>query len=126
MGDIIAAVKQQAIEIVDSRIGTPDEPSKYVLAPFNDPTTGPITVTDDPDVFKVAISALSASGGGDCPELSMTGMLQGLAASDDGGDLFMFTDASSKDASLASNVSALATRSEERRVGKEGRSRGAP
>jgi hypothetical protein len=109
MGDIIAAVKQQAIEIVDSRIGTPDEPSKYVLAPFNDPTTGPITVTDDPDVFKVAISALSASGGGDCPELSMTGMLQGLAASDDGGDLFMFTDASSKDASLASNVSALAT-----------------
>jgi len=109
MGDIIDAVKQQAIQIVDSRIGTPDEPSKYVLAPFNDPTTGPVTVTDDPNVFKSAISALFASGGGDCPELSMTGMLQGLAASDDGGDLFMFTDASSKDASLAGNVSALAT-----------------
>jgi von Willebrand factor A domain-containing protein 7 len=109
MGDIIDAVKQQAIQIVDSRIGTPNEPSKYVLAPFNDPTTGPVTVTDDPDVFKSAISALFASGGGDCPELSMTGMLQGLAASDDGGDLFMFTDASSKDASLAGNVSALAT-----------------
>jgi hypothetical protein len=108
MGDIIDAVKQQAIQIVDSRIGTPDEPSKYVLAPFNDPTTGPVTVTDDPNVFKSAINALFASGGGDCPELSMTGMLQGLAASDDGGDLFMFTDASSKDASLAGNVSALA------------------
>src|SRR5207249_4491555 len=48
------------------------------------------------------------SGGGDCPELAMTGMSQGLAASDDGGTMFMFTDASAKDSSLAGNVSSLA------------------
>src|SRR6266404_5575049 len=109
MGSIIDGVKQQAIQIVNSRLGTNEEPSKYVLAPFNDPGVGPITVTDDPDQFKPAISSLFASGGGDCPELSMTGMLQALGASDKGGDLFMFTDASSKDSSLAGAVSSLAT-----------------
>ena len=109
MGSIIEGVKQQAIQIVDARLGTDEEPSKYVLSPFNDPGVGPLTVTTDPDVFKGAISALFASGGGDCPELSQTGMLQALSASDEGGDLFMFTDASALDAGLAGNVSSLAT-----------------
>jgi hypothetical protein len=109
MGSIINSVKQQAIQIVNGRLGTDEEPSKYVLAPFNDPGVGPITVTTDPDAFKSAISSLGASGGGDCPELSQTGMLRGLAASDEGGDLFMFTDASSKDSGLAGNVTSLAT-----------------
>lgn len=109
MGPIIDSVKNQAIQIVDTRLGTDQEPSKYVLAPFNDPGVGPVTVTDNPDTFKAAISSLFASGGGDCPELAMAGMLQGLAASDDGGDLFMFSDASAKDSAAAGNVSSLAT-----------------
>jgi hypothetical protein len=108
MGDIINQVKQQAIQIVEDRRNTVEAPSKYVLAPFNDPFTGPVTVTDNPDTFEAAISGLSASGGDDCPEFSMTGMLQGLSASDDGGDLFMFTDADAKDSGLASAVSSLA------------------
>src|ERR1035441_2251002 len=109
MSDIQASVRAQAIAIVDGRIGTDEEPSKYVLAPFNDPSVGPVTVTDDPTVFKAAISAIGASGGGDCPEYAMTGILQGLAAADDGGDLFMFTDASAKDSDLAGAASSLAT-----------------
>jgi von Willebrand factor A domain-containing protein 7 len=108
MGSIIQGVKNQAIQIVNNRLGTDEEPSKYVLAPFNDPGIGPVTVTSDPDTFKAAISALFASGGGDCPELSMGGMLQGLSASDEGGVLFMFTDASAKDSGLAGNVASLA------------------
>ncbi len=108
MGDIIESVKNQAIQIVDNRLGTDQEPSKYVLAPFNDPGVPSPTVTDDPDTFKAAISALVASGGGDCPELSMAGMFNGISASDDGADLFMFTDASSKDASRAGDVENLA------------------
>ena len=109
MGSIINGVKQQAIQIVNARLGTDEEPSKYVLSPFNDPGVGPLTVTADATVFKNAINALFASGGGDCPELSQTGMLQALGASDEGGDLFMFTDASSADSGLAGSVSALAT-----------------
>lgn len=112
MGSIIEGVKTQADAIVDARVGTDEEPAKYVLSPFNDPGTGPTTVTDDPDQFKAAIGALFASGGDDCPELSMTGMLQALSEMDKGGDLFMFTDASSKDESLAGNVDSLAQANE--------------
>ena len=107
MGGIIAQVQAQAVQIVDSRIDTDQEPLKYVLAPFNDPSVGPLTVTEDPDVFKAAINSLFADGGDDCPELSMTGALQALGAVDDGADLFTFTDADAKDAGLAGNVSSL-------------------
>ena len=112
MGGIINSVKAQAIQIVDARQGTDEEPSKYVLAPFNDPGVGPTTVTTDVDQFKAAINSLFADGGGDCPELSMSGMLQALSASDEGGDLFMFTDASSLDGFLAGNVASLAAAKE--------------
>ena len=49
-----------------------------------------------PLLWFVSVLLLFASAGGDCPELSMSGMLQALSTSDDGGDLFMFTDASSR------------------------------
>lgn len=109
MAGVISQVKQQAIQIVTSRIGTDEEPGSYVLVPFNDPNVGPVTVTNDPDEFIFAISSLSASAGGDCPELSMTGMLQALnSMEDEGGELMMFTDASSKDASLVGAVEGIA------------------
>ena len=109
MSSIIAGVRSTAISIGNSRLGTSQEPSKYVLSPFNDPSVGPATSTADPNVFKSAISALGAGGGGDCPELSMSGTYTAVDLSDDGGDIFVFTDASSKDAGLYSTVSALAS-----------------
>jgi hypothetical protein len=42
----------------------------------------------------------------------MTGMLHALSSMDKGGDLFMFTDASPKDAGLAGNVSSVAETNE--------------
>jgi hypothetical protein len=109
MGSILDAVKEQAIQIVNARVGTDEEPSQYVLVPFNDPDIGPVTVTTDANVFINALNALSAHGGGDCPELSQAGMVEGLAASEEGGELFMFTDASSKDSALTGTVCSLAT-----------------
>jgi len=108
MGSIIDQVKNQALDLVDSRLDTDEEPSRYVLTPFNDPGVGPTTFTTDVDTFKNSIRSLFASGGGDCPELAMTGMLQALAETEEGGELFMFTDASAKDSGLAGNVSSLA------------------
>ncbi len=108
MGPIIAGVKSSAISIVNARLGTPEEPSKYILAPFNDPGVGPLTSTTDPTEFIARINSLGASGGGDCPELAMSGMLQALGATDQGGNLFVFTDASAKDSDLSSEVSSLA------------------
>lgn len=108
MGSVIAGVKGVATGIVDSRIGTDEEPSKYILVPFNDPGVGPTTATTDPNQFKAAINSLSVFGGGDCPELSMTGMLRAVSSSEERGTVFMFTDASSKDGGLAGAVAALA------------------
>jgi hypothetical protein len=110
MGSVIAGVRTTSINIVNTRLGTDQEPSKYVLTPFNDPSVGPTTVTDDATTFKSALSGLFASGGGDCPELAMSGAYQALSASDDGGELYLFTDASAKDAGLAGGVLSLATK----------------
>lgn len=108
MGGIIAGVRASATSIVDARLGTDEEPLQYVLAPFNDPGTGPTSATNDAGLFKSFIGALFASGGGDCPELAMTGMYNGLSLADPGGDLFMYTDATAKDAGLAGAVISLA------------------
>lgn len=110
MGSVIAGVRATSINIVNTRLGTDQEPSKYVLTPFNDPSVGPTTVTDDASAFKSALGGLFASGGGDCPELSMKGAYQALSASDDGGELYLFTDASAKDASFAGGVFSLAAK----------------
>lgn len=110
MGSAIAGVRAATINIVNTRLGTDQEPSKYVLTPFNDPSVGPTTVTDNASTFKSALGGLFASGGDDCPELAMSGAFLALSASDDGGELYLFTDASAKDAGLAGSVLSLATK----------------
>ncbi len=101
MGDIIDQVKDTAIAIVNQRRDTDEEPSQYVLAPFNDPDVPPAFVTADADEFNNAISNLFADGGGDCPELAVTGLINGVAAASASGELFLFTDADAKDYYLA-------------------------
>jgi hypothetical protein len=108
MGDIIAQVQAQVIATVESVVGTPNEPDQYVLTPFNDPTWGPSFSTANATDLIAAVSALTASGGGDCPELPMHGLLDGIAASFPDGKLFLYTDASAKDGSLAGSVIAAA------------------
>lgn len=108
MGDIIGQVQAQAAQIVDSRVGTDDEASNYVLVPINDPFDGPVLQANNPDDFKADIFSLFASGGGDCPELQNGGTFQAVDASEEGGDVFMFTDADSKDGDLADAVANLA------------------
>jgi len=108
MGDIIDAVSAQLISIVDERVGTLSEPSKYILTPFNDPADAVPFSTVDATLFKTALGELFASGGGDCPEPSMEGLLSALAAIDPGADVFLITDATSKDPDLLSQVVLLA------------------
>jgi hypothetical protein len=108
MGPIIDAVKNSAIAIVNRRLGTDEEPGEYVLAPFNDPDVPEPIVTSDPDVFKSAISSLSADGGGDCPELAWTGAFKGISRASSSGSLFLYTDADAKDASRETAVRDLA------------------
>lgn len=104
MSDIIAAVQEQSIAIASARLGTPDEPIEYIVAPFNDPFTGPVATATDFDSFEADINFLYASGGGDCPELALTGMLDAMDVMDGPANLFVMTDASAKDSDLSSQV----------------------
>src|SRR5262249_25885737 len=109
MGPIIASVRNTAIELVNGRLGTEDEPSQYVLGQINDPVTPAPFVTSDPDEFKTAIGALTTSAPGvDCPALAMDGVLKALGPADPGGELFAITDATAKDSARRDEVSALA------------------
>jgi len=106
MGSVIAAVRDAAIRIVNDARTLPakDSPSLYVLAPFNDPVVPPASKFTDPDQFISAILTLGAAGGGDCPELAMTGLQNAVAATPPGGKIFLWTDAGAKDVGIAESV----------------------
>uniref|UniRef100_A0A3Q1HL21 VWFA domain-containing protein n=1 Tax=Anabas testudineus TaxID=64144 RepID=A0A3Q1HL21_ANATE len=107
MGDEIDAVKTVTSAIIDNKVGTKDEPSVYILVPFNDPEFGPLIRTTDPNAFKRAINSLTASGGGDFPEMSLSGLQLALTGAPPGSEIFLFTDATAKDEYLKSTVIAL-------------------
>ncbi|XP_043107163.1 von Willebrand factor A domain-containing protein 7-like isoform X2 [Puntigrus tetrazona] len=110
MSDDIEEAKRVSFSIIDSRRGTPEEPSEYILVPFNDPDFGPLTRTENADIFKERINSLSASGGGDYPEMCLSGLLLALAGASPSSDIFVFTDASAKDSELKSTVRAMIER----------------
>ncbi|XP_072535234.1 von Willebrand factor A domain-containing protein 7-like [Salminus brasiliensis] len=107
MADEIAEIKRVTSFIIDSRRGTADEPSIYILVPFNDPGFGPVTKTTNRDDFKSQINALSAAGGGDNPEMSLSGLWLALAGAPAASEIFLFTDAEPKDVEMKSTVLAL-------------------
>ncbi|RSM03590.1 hypothetical protein CEP52_007287 [Fusarium oligoseptatum] len=113
MDDVIDAVRVQALQIAESLSGTDNEPGLYVLSPFNDPSTGPLTVTTDLAAFEDAISNLGAAGGGDCPELAFTGMLAAVDVMDVDSGLLLFTDADAKDSNL---MPQLLAKAQEKRI----------
>ncbi|XP_077380532.1 von Willebrand factor A domain-containing protein 7-like [Festucalex cinctus] len=107
MSDDIAEAKRVSFNIIDSKRGTQQEPSAYILVPFNDPGFGPLLLTTDADKFKESIDGLTASGGGDIPELCLSGLQLALTAAPPLSEIFVFTDAPAKDAHLKSTITAL-------------------
>ncbi|XP_041790345.1 von Willebrand factor A domain-containing protein 7 isoform X2 [Chelmon rostratus] len=107
MSDDISEAKRVSFDIIDRKRGTEQEPSAYILVPFNDPGFGPLTMTTNADVFKDRINKLTASGGGDIPELCLSGLQLALTAAPPSSEIFVFTDAPAKDAHLKSTITAL-------------------
>ncbi|XP_042287705.1 von Willebrand factor A domain-containing protein 7-like [Thunnus maccoyii] len=112
MSDDIETVRNVASSIINSQVGTENEPSVYILVPFNDPGFGPLIRTTDPQVFKDALNSLTATGGGDEEELSLSGLQLALTAAPTSSDIFVFTDAPAKDKDLKSTVIALIERTQ--------------
>lgn len=107
MGTDIAGV-QSAVRSIVSAAEAAGETPEYLLVRFGDPDIGDPFVTTDSAAFVGAIDGLSASGGGDCPELSQGALLKAVGESLPNSSMFLFTDASSKDAGLGGAVNALA------------------
>ncbi|XP_073335819.1 LOW QUALITY PROTEIN: von Willebrand factor A domain-containing protein 7-like [Pagrus major] len=110
MSNDIATVRTVTSSIINSKVGTEDEPSVYILVPFSDPGFGPLMRTTDPNIFKNAINSLSAAGGGDAPEMSLSGLQLALTGAPPNSEIFLFTDAAAKDSHLKSTVTALIER----------------
>lgn len=108
MGGVIAGVKAGVTLMVNSLKDGPDEPDKYLFERFGDPTVGAAITYTDADSFLGAVSSIVPSGGGDCPEFSMSGAFIATVAADKGSRLFIYTDASAKDSALMSAVASLA------------------
>ena len=69
---------------------------------------GPVTVTSDAQTAIDAVNSLTANGGGDCPELGMTGLYQALLHCLPGSVIYYFSDADAKDEQRANEVYSLA------------------
>jgi len=108
MGSLLLQATRQLGQLIESRLGTGQEPLRYVLVPFQGASTSSVQVTSDPREFRSALSALGPSARGTCSAPSMTAVLQALEASEDEGDLFLLTQSRASDDSLASTVSGLA------------------
>uniref|UniRef100_A0A3B4VQH6 von Willebrand factor A domain containing 11 n=1 Tax=Seriola dumerili TaxID=41447 RepID=A0A3B4VQH6_SERDU len=106
MSDDIDEARDVVYEIIDSKKGTQDEPSEYILVPFNDPF-GPMIRTTDPDKMKKEISELTAQGGGDIPELCLSGLQLALTGAPASSHIYVFTDATPKDIALKDTILAL-------------------
>ena len=69
---------------------------------------GPVTVTSDAKTVIDAVNNLTASGGGDCPELGMTGVYQALLHCPPETIIYYFSDADVKDEYREREVMSLA------------------
>ncbi|XP_028311428.1 von Willebrand factor A domain-containing protein 7 [Gouania willdenowi] len=107
MSDDIEEARSVAYEIIDSKKGTQDEPSEYILVPFNDPKFGPMIRTVDPEEMKKEISKLKANGGGDHPEMCLSGLQLALTGAPSSSHIYVFTDATAKDIALKDTIVAL-------------------
>ncbi|XP_008119755.2 von Willebrand factor A domain-containing protein 7 [Anolis carolinensis] len=107
MGDEINAAKNQAREIIDQRHGTPQEPDFYLLVPFHDPGFGPVHKTSDPEEFWKVFDDIIPLSGGDEPEMCLSALELALQYSPPYSEIFVFTDASAKDAHLKNSVESL-------------------
>ncbi|XP_055060966.2 von Willebrand factor A domain-containing protein 7 [Misgurnus anguillicaudatus] len=106
MSNEIAEIKKVSINMIDSRKGTPEEPTDYMLITFDD-TGVKLTSTGNIDEFKERINSLSVSGGGDFPDMCLSGLLMALTRAPPSSDIYVFTDASAKDPELKNTVGAM-------------------
>ncbi|KRY61123.1 Hemicentin-1 [Trichinella britovi] len=79
----------------------------YVLVPFHDPEVKSPIVTQDGNYLRKQLDAIDVQGGGDCPEMTLTGIKLALQSSLPASFIYVFTDARAKDYHLLDELVAL-------------------
>ncbi|KRZ72618.1 Hemicentin-1 [Trichinella papuae] len=79
----------------------------YVLVPFHDPEVKSPIVTQDGNYMRKELDAIDVQGGGDCPEMTLTGIKLALQSSLPASFIYVFTDARAKDYHLLDELVAL-------------------
>ncbi|CAH3040735.1 unnamed protein product [Porites evermanni] len=108
MSDEISEVKSLSINFVQKTLEKKGSSFTYILVPFSDPGVGPVTVTSDAKTVIEAVNNLTITGGGDCPELGMTGLYQALLHCLPETNIYYFSDADVKDEYRENEVISLA------------------
>ncbi|OCT64256.1 hemicentin-2 [Xenopus laevis] len=70
---------------------------KYTMVQFNDPSFGTVQQTNSITEFKNFFNSLSIKGGGDCPEMALSGLKVALQQSPYNSVILVMTDAPAKD-----------------------------
>ncbi|MEW6372982.1 MAG: choice-of-anchor U domain-containing protein [Pseudomonadota bacterium] len=106
MSDIISGVRTSIERTIDQAETTrPD--TRFLVLSYGDPYVGTPTIGTAQQA-RAAVAGIGAGGGGDCPELTNTGLLAALEAAPEKSKLLVFTDASSKDGARQPEVEKLA------------------
>jgi len=91
------------------------QPSQFILSKLHDSLTASVQISTSFADVALFLDTLSFSGGGDCPEEIFSGVQATLSRFSSSGALFVFTDASAKDAN-PSRLSSLITACLSKRV----------
>jgi hypothetical protein len=102
MDEEIESVKKTISDKIINNINIRGRLPLYILTTFNDPYVQVEVSTHDVNEFEDALYYLETYGGGDCAEMAGTGILMAVEASNVGGEIWVFTDASAKDSWLTS------------------------
>ena len=100
MASVIKGVKDQINAIISANKLF----RNYVMATFGDPYVKNVIKSVNASEIRIFLDKVVASGGGDCPEYAMSGIRDAVDVADSDSVLFLFTDASAKDASDQSIV----------------------
>ncbi|CAH8631898.1 unnamed protein product, partial [Dicrocoelium dendriticum] len=106
MGNDLKQVKIGARRILQRHMqrGEANYIKDFVLVKVHDPDVGPARVTTSTKTFYQYLDSVYTQGGGDCPEMTVTGIELALEASRPNSLIYVFTDSSAKDYNRTNNV----------------------
>ncbi|CAG9531886.1 unnamed protein product [Cercopithifilaria johnstoni] len=105
MNDDLIQVQDGAKKILDTVLKQREKLIyNFVYVPFHDPRVGPVFSTTDPRAFQRHLNSVHVVGGGDCPEMALSGIQLALTASLPASYIYVFTDGRAKDYHLEDQI----------------------